>query len=81
MADRPIVWADQAINAYLALPPDRQTLIDHRLRELAADPAHHAVVDPVWGWWTTDYAEGTGFLTYIVSRHGHLIIVRLVDAS
>ena len=81
MSDRPIVWADQPLDAYLALPPERQAAVLERLLTLAADPYSDAFYDPHWHWWTADYGDGTGFLTYVIARDDHLVVVRLIDAT
>ena len=81
MPDRPIVWADQPLDVYLALPADRQDAVLERLRTLAADPYGDASYDPIWPWWTAEYEAGTGFLTYVIARDDHLVVIRLIDAS
>ena len=81
MPDRPIVWADQPLDAYLALPADRQAAVLERLRPLAVDPYSDAAYDPTWHWWTAEYGEGTGFLTFVIAQDDHLVVIRLVDAS
>ena len=52
-----------------------------RLRALAADPYGDAAYDPTWHRWTAEYGEGTGFLTFVIARDDHLVVVRLIDAS
>lgn len=81
MPDGPIVWADQPLDTYLTLPPDRQTAVLQRLRALAVDPYTDASYDSTWHWWTADYGEGTGFVTFVIARDDHLVVVRLIDAS
>ena len=81
MPDRPIVWADQPLDVYLTLPAERQDTVLARLRTLAADPYSDASYDPTWHWWTAEYGDGTGFLTYVIARDEHLVVIRLIDAS
>jgi len=81
LPDRPIVWADQPLDAYLALPVDRQAAVLDRLRALAADPYGDASYDPIWHWWTAEYGAGTGFVTFVIAQDHHLVVIRLIDAS
>ena len=81
MPDRLIAWADQPLDAYLTLPAERQAAVLERLRVLTGDPYSDASYDPTWHWWTTDFGAGTGFLIYVIARDGHLVVVRLVDAT
>ena len=81
MPDRPIVWADQPLDAYLTLPVDRQAAVLDRLQTLAADPYTDASYDPTWHWWTAEFGAGTGFVTFVIARDDHLVVIRLIDAS
>lgn len=73
-------WVDAALDQYVAVPPERQRLIDARIQQLLDHPddpdCHH---DDATDHWTTTDAEGAGLIVYIF-RVGQprLVILRLV---
>ena len=73
-------WVEVALEQYVALPPDRQQLIDQGIAQLLeqpddADCSHDSASDH----WTTTDRAGAGLIVYVF-RVGRprLVILRLV---
>lgn len=79
LADYLIIWADYALEQYLALDPQVNTQLNERLRRLAQQPKNDARYNRETDLWSADFDAARGFIVYITSDdHQRLVILRVV---